>query len=385
MKTITGFLAALAVLFAAGPVLAEDVPGLSDATRQKAERAIARGLKWLSEHQRDDGSWSSRSHPALTGLPLWAFGISRYDGKDTIMDKAGEYILSFKKEDGSIFKDPLIGSWIGGGLAGYNTAICMTALHQTGDAKYHQVILDARTFLAKCQIEGESENAGGFGYSPPKDPKKARVDLSNTLYALEAMEITKDLEDLRGVGEKKVTVNKTKMLEYLKRLQNQEAQDSTNYGGFAYSEDIAQAGRDLEKGKVQLRSYGSMTYAGLLSLIYSDVDRKDPRVVSALDWATKHWTLDENPGMGEEGLFYFFNVMAKALQAVGAEAIPREDGEHIKWREEFVNKLVALQEVDEKKGTGYWVNKNNRFWEKNSVLVTAYTIIALNYALAPSE
>ena len=133
---------------------------------------------------------------------------------------------------------------------------------------------------------------------------------------------------------------------------------------------------------VRLRTYGSMTYAGLLSLIYADVDRKDPRVQSAVDWAANHWTLDENPGMGDEGLFYFYNILGKALDAFGSDTIVQEGKEPVRWREDLVRKLVSLQKRDKKDpDKGFWVNTNNRFWEKDRVLVTAYTIITLNKAL----
>ena len=125
-----------------------------------------------------------------------------------------------------------------------------------------------------------------------------------------------------------------------------------------------------------LRSYGSMTYAGLLALIYAQVDAQDTRVQSAKDWASRHWSLDENPGMGPEGLYYFFNVLAKCLQAAGDDTLTLPDGRTVVWREEVVRKLVSLQRPD-----GFWVNENNRWWEADPNLVTAYTLLALAAAL----
>ena len=48
-----------------------------------------------------------------------------------------------------------------------------------------------------------------------------------------------------------------------------------------------------------------MTYAGLLAMIYANVSPQDVRVRSALDWAMRQWSLEENPGMGQEGLYFF--------------------------------------------------------------------------------
>ena len=134
---------------------------------------------------------------------------------------------------------------------------------------------------------------------------------------------------------------------------------------------------------VVLRSYGSMTYAGMLSLIYAEVSKNDPRVQSAFKWAVNHWSLDENPGMGPEGLYYFFNIMSKSLSAFGQEAIPAKTSDKpVGWRSELIRKLIALQRTEKDgSGEGYWVNESNRWLESDPVLVTAYTLIALDVAL----
>ena len=46
------------------------------------------------------------------------------------------------------------------------------------------------------------------------------------------------------------------------------------------------------------------------------------------------------------------------------------------WREEVVRRIIALQSPD-----GFWVNENNRWWEADPNLVTAYTLLALATAL----
>ena len=60
----------------------------------------------------------------------------------------------------------------------------------------------------------------------------------------------------------------------------------------------SKAGKD-EAGSP--RSYASMTYAGLLSFIYVNVDKNDDRVKSAVQWIAKHFTVEENYGMGAQG------------------------------------------------------------------------------------
>jgi squalene-hopene/tetraprenyl-beta-curcumene cyclase len=61
------------------------------------------------------------------------------------------------------------------------------------------------------------------------------------------------------------------------------------------------AGEQKLKIVKPLRSYGSMSYAGLLSMIHAQVDKNDPRVKAVIDWLSKNYTHDENPGR-QEGL-----------------------------------------------------------------------------------
>ena len=145
----------------------------------------------------------------------------------------------------------------------------------------------------------------------------------------------------------------------------------------AYERGGSRGGAGVDKeGKVTLLGYGSMTYAGIESMIYAQVDRNDPRVVSALDWAARHWSVDENPGMGTRGLFYYYNIMGKALSLSGSDTLKTPSGKTIQWKKQIVERLAASQRPD-----GSWINKNNQFWEGDATLVTAYAVLTLEYAV----
>ena len=163
---------------------------------------------------------------------------------------------------------------------------------------------------------------------------------------------------------------------FLQRCQNHKGSNDQPWaledGGFIYATE--------PESKVEgnpTQSYGTMTYAGLLSFIYSKVSKEDPRVQAAYRWIQERYTLEENPMMGAQGLYYGYHTMAKALAAMGGDTIKDGQGRVHRWREELVEKLVSLQHVD-----GYWVNTGSKRWlEDNQELVTVYTLLALQQAM----
>jgi squalene-hopene/tetraprenyl-beta-curcumene cyclase len=291
--------------------------------------------------------------------------------------RAVAYILTCVQTNGGIYVE--VPGRKGGGLSNYNTAICMTALHAVGRPDLTRVIQRAREFVAGAQHFGDDLYTGGFGYD--RQTQRAYTDLMNTHFSMEAMRRTQSVEDLRPAGEKRADIDWNAALAYVDRLQSKpgEGMPAEDVGGFIYNPDDPKAGvaTNGPTGKVVLRAYGSITYAGLLSMIYADVPRNDPRIASAVDFAARHWTLDENPGMGEQGLFFYYNVMSRALHTARLDQIARKSGGDgaIAWREEVARKVVSLQRPD-----GSWANANNRFWENDPVLATAYALLALAHA-----
>jgi squalene-hopene/tetraprenyl-beta-curcumene cyclase len=341
---------------------------------------MTRAADWLAAQQQSDGYWAIPDSPALTGLSMWALQETDPAAYAAAINRAMVFILTSVHEDGSIWRSPAMDRK-GGGLANYNTAICMAALHALNRAELVAVIQNARTYLSQMQYTDGGTYRGGMGYDA--DQGRPYTDLSNSYIAYEAMRLTQDVEDLRAAGEAKADLNWEAAQAFLAQVQNLPDVNTNSYasdsvedrGGFAYTPG-AGASTTNEAGEIKLRFYGSMTYAGLLALIYAQVDAQDERVKSARDWAARHWTLDENPGLGPEGLYYFYNVLSKSLNAAGEEPLVRPDGTPIAWREDLARQLISLQQPD-----GTWVNENNRWWEGDPNLVTAYTLLALSNLL----
>ena len=332
--------------------------------KEDISAAIARGVKFLQSKQEADGHFSDPHMPALTALPLWAL-VSGGQGQTEGVKKAAAFVLGTQRPDGGFYV-PKPGRG-GSGLGNYNTSVCMSALFESGLAPT-KAILDARTYIAGSQLTGDDTMAGGFGYD--RLSRRRYADLSNTSYALDAMRRTEKAEDFRPKGEARADVDWEKAIKFVTRLQEKEGERA---GGAAYNERTAQAGTATNKsGRVELRAYGSMSYAAVLSMCHAKLTRSDPRVKSALGYCSKFWTVDENPGMGNQGLYYYYDILSRALSVAGIVELEQPDGRKINWKNELAAKLLALQKPD-----GSWVNDNNRFWENDPVLVTSFAILTL--------
>jgi squalene-hopene/tetraprenyl-beta-curcumene cyclase len=345
----------------------------------EVQHAIERGLSWLAKSQQPGGFWSSPEHPALTGLVLTGFmgeptGGTRSNPPDFILN-GYKYLFNNIKPDGGIYaKD----------LPNYNTSVSMMALMAAYNPSFEPHIRRARNFVVGLQSDfdekGSTDNSydGGIGYGGSYQ----HSDMSNTMFALESIYYStfmgKDKE-ITDIPMKEL--NWSAALKFIERSQNLPgyndqawaSDDPQNKGGFIYFPGDSKAGEMvLPSGEKALRSYGSISYAGLLSYAYADLKRDDPRVSAVLEWLRKNYTLDENPGMGQEGLFYYYHTMAKALNAYEVNQLVLADGTTVDWRKELVLKLLDLQKPD-----GMWINDNGRWWEKDPNLVTAYSVIIL--------
>lgn len=354
------------VLFAVlACVMAWPALALTAETQAAAKAALDKGFAYLRATQQADGSWSDRRFPGLSALALWAMASAKDTRNAEAAAKATAYIVSCAQPDGGIYV-PIPGRR-GGGLGNYNTCLCLTALHAAGGkAKHADVLLAARAYVASTQVETEGLHEGGFGYD--KSSPRAYTDLNNTFYALEAMRRTEDVEELRPAGEKRVDVDWEKARAYVLAMQETEGPDA---GGFVYNRETPRAG----SGET-LRSYGSMTYAGLLAMLHCKLSREDPRVRSTYQWLGRHWSLEENPGQGNQGLYFYYDVLARALDAAQVRTLTLADGSAVDWREELAKALVARQRAD-----GAWVNASNRFWEADPALSTSYALLALTLVL----
>src|SRR5204863_6898573 len=150
------------------------------------------------------------------------------------------------------------------------------------------ILRKARQFLVGLQCDfgekGKTDNVfdGGIGYGT----KYEHSDMGNTLSALEALYYSKCfVRDNPGEPD----LNWGAAIHFLQNCQNLPAynkeswasDDPKNKGGFVYYPGQSMAGSETNTaGRVALRSYGSISYAGLLSYIYARLKRDDPLVLA---------------------------------------------------------------------------------------------------------
>jgi squalene-hopene/tetraprenyl-beta-curcumene cyclase len=347
------------------------VTALDAEAQTRMERA---GVAFLRQSQGADGSFSSQAGPGVTGLvaaALLSIGVPK---NDAMVDKAIVYLLKTKRADGGLYAE-------GSRHANYETCLAIMALSKANEQGEYDGVLQAAQRFVKGEQWDEGEGLG------PKDPafggagygSKSRPDLSNTSFFIEALRST-------GVEESDPAIQRA--LAFVNRCQNLEspANDTPfasklNDGGFYYT---PAAGGDSMAGKDEatggLRSYASMTYAGLKSMLYAGVGPEDFRVKAATKFLKKNYSVTNNPGMGPAGLFYYLQTMSKALAMVGAETFESDSGAR-SWRSDILEQLQKTQKVD-----GSWTNPEPRWMEGDPNLVTGYALLTLaNLKSKPSK
>ncbi len=332
-----------------------------------ADELVEKGIAYLEKSQAEDGSFSSETGTGVTSLVTTALLKNGRSPADPVVAKALEYLLQFVQADGGIYKP-------GSTHRNYETCLSVVAFHLANvDGKYTELVANAEKYIRDVQWgagEGHDEssmNYGGAGYG-----SHSRPDLSNTSFLIDTLKALGNSEDDPAIQKALIFVSRCQNLKT--EHNDTEFADKNPDGGFYYTiaaGGSSQAGDEPDGG---LRSYGSMTYAGLKSMIYAGVKADDERVKAALDWIAQHYTLGENPGMADSGLFYYYHTFAKSLDAVGKPELIDGEGKSHDWKAELVNELAKRQQPD-----GSWVNSQPRWLENDPNLVTGYVLLALSY------
>lgn len=379
--------------------------------RERAQRMVASGVAYLKKQQdKSTGGWSmpkpdaeGKAPPQLPGITALAL-LAVIDEQsadrqtDASVQMATKYLMNLQQADGGIYDQM---------LPAYNTALSVSALSKVGTPDATGAMNRAVAFLRQLQWSEESNPEVGGSEAPKKIDRDhpfyggvgygrhGRPDNSNLNMFMQA------LQDA-GVSPEDEAVKRA--LVFLERTQMHEKVNPMPYakgsrqGGFIYSTVPNADSVDSRPGQSmagsfdetlsdgtkasRLRAYGSMTYAGFKSYLYARLPKDDPRVSLAWDWIRRNYTVDENPAMGTDGLYYYYVVFARALRASGVSGVETLDengkptGDVRAWREELVEKLSSMQNED-----GSFRSVDDRWMENNPELITAYAVIALRQVL----
>jgi len=358
LQTGTG---ALGVWALAGhaPLLADETP----------ESMAAKAVGFLRGRQDASGAWSvEREEPGITALVVTAMlRTKQVTPADPSVVKGLAYLQQYvDAEKGGLAKSP---------HANYATAIALMAFQSANADGRHDAFIKSSQGFLKAQQWDESEGKGrdsdfygGAGYGG----SNSRPDLSNTAFMLEALRDSGLPADDPALQRALVFVSRCQNLKG--EFNDQPWASKINDGGFIYT--AANGGQSMAGGnpKEGLPSYAGMTYAGLKSMIHAGLKPDDPRVKAAVGYIKSHYNVEENPGMGETGLYYYYQTFSKALALLGEPTVVDASGKPHDWRADLVGALGRRQAAN-----GSWVNPKDRFMEGDPNLVTAYALLALAY------
>jgi len=344
----------------------------STATTQTVrDQLVDRGLKWLEQAgQAEDGTFSAKAGSGLTALAVTSALKNGRSPADPMVAKGLSALKTFVKPDGGIYGNPR--------LKNYETCVamlCFSSANTTGE--YNELLNRAKRFVTEMQyghVAARDESDPWYGGSSYAGA--GRPDLSNTAYFVEALKSMETPASDPAIQ---------RALRFISRCQNLDMKyndtqfaDKVDDGGFYYYIPTTKIDPSTSPERFTpdggLRSYGSMGYAGLKSMIFAGLTEEDPRVKAATEWIHKHYSVDSNPGMGSAGLCYYYHTFAASLNAANIDTLVVGDGSERDWRADLVAALKSRQADD-----GSWSNDNKRWMEGETNLATSFALLALSY------
>jgi hypothetical protein len=365
--------------------------------------SIRRACEFLWIQQATDGGWHSEQYAVLrSGQSLTPFVLHALLAvpestcprpKDGVQ-RALSFIRSRVGENGSVgHSDPDIADY-----PVYSTAyalLCLVAINDDSAlraANDGQLTTRMYSFLSDAQFDEAHGFAttnpayGGWGFDmPKKDGDPGHMDLAHTRRALQALralmpdrgypQFTRGELFLRVVQRHPGALAEPPGIRRYLHYRS----DTPFDGGFYFSPVVEQAnkGRFLAgidgKAVPHFRSYATATCDGILALLACGVNRRDERVVRAVEWLREQDDLTYPQGVptdhpepwGEAIRFYHFAVRAEAYDAL---RWPGGD-----WRTRLSALVARHQAAD-----GSFRNAASPLMkEDDSLLCTALALVAL--------
>jgi len=289
-------------------------------TREQVENAIKRGVRFLKEHQRGDGSWAdvdNDAHTGTTSLITLALLTAGEPASSPAVSKALDYLRNFSPEQ---LKST------------YAVSLQTMAFASASPERDQLKIAAAVAWLERAQLKpGDRQQwPGSWSYS---DSKSRPGDNSNTQYALLGLNAASEV----GVPVRPEVW--TLARRYWETSQH-------NDGSWSYTPDE------------RAPSTASMTCAGISSLIITGMKRFQGQeflngdqiqncgkggfnvnLQRGTDWLARNFFVGQNAGNGQQWKYYYLYGLERAGRLTGQ----RFFGEH-DWYREGAEELVHDQD-----------------------------------------
>ena len=345
------------------------------------------GADYLKRTQEDSGGWTTEKGIGTSLIVLLGLLRAGCPVDDPAVARGLDYVQRAVQADGGIYTP-------GGHIPVYESCLALScfayARQVSGSDRFDGILKHGEEFVRGQQYSEENGTSpddkayGGLGYG-----KGSRPDLSNTQFFVDTLrDLGADFDDeaiqravtfvsrcqnLSGGEEGTVTADGTAEENGDEERQGSPGENPENEGGFFYTcmANENPAGQEADGG---LRCYGSITYAGLKSLIYAGLTESDPRVEAATGWIRKNYSTTHNPGLGLRGLYYYYHTMARTMDVLQSDLFTDESGVSHFWKGELIQVFAQRQRPD-----GSWANSNPMWFESDPNLVTGYALIVLSY------
>jgi len=299
----------------------------------ETEAAVSRGLKWMSEHQNSDGSWSlnrfanrpglarcncgnhgstnsNAAGTALVLLPFLGAGQSHFVGKYKDQVSSGLRWLVKNQQDSGFLANGSSGN-TRMYAHGQATIVLCEAFAMTGDEQLRAPAQKAVNFIVKSQYSD-----GGWRYSPTQGSD--RGDTSVVGWQLMALQSAKTA--------------------------NLKVPDETMEFAGAFLDTVASEGGSKYGYQRGGQGTPAMTAEGLLCRMYLGWDRSEPGLIKGSSFLAKNLPTVENPN------FYYWYYGTQTMHHVGGSNWD-------KWNLRMRRILVDSQET-EGHAAGSWTPRD---------------------------
>jgi squalene-hopene/tetraprenyl-beta-curcumene cyclase len=368
-----------------------------DEVVKKLTETYAAAADWVVSQQQESGAWMTgpgdKAAPsaAYTGLMVAALGGAPASLKPkykAAADKGVNFLISKINADGSVGEGPT-----GTFVKTYATGIALMAWASVERTdKVANAIRGGQAYMKQNQLK-EGKDIGGSGYGDESPGgRKGIANLSTTGFSAEGLHVSGLPQDdeywklvvkfVRKCQNNSETNNDPEFVAQLKAKGLVVGDDGSLY----YAPDPGQLKTGTKKvaDKESIAGYGSMTYDGIKTYLYAGLKKDSPEVKSAVDWVRKNYSVEAHPGFPFDaaqrqhlrGLYHYYLVMSRALEAYGENPFETFDGKKHDWARDIAEQLVKSVKDDK-----MWKNENPAWFEGDPLLTTSYVLVTCNTLL----